>query len=76
MENFGKNQSALISLVQEFKRISDEMLAGHQQRMEEKEVQIDVLQGREEQALAQLRSLTDERDGIQHKLNGLFIHSL
>ena len=61
----------MISLVQELKRISDVVLADHQQMMKEKEAQKDVLQGREVQVLAQLRNVTDERDGIQHKLNGM-----
>ncbi len=62
--------------MQELKRISDEMLADHQKTMKEKGAEKDVSQGREEQLLAQLRSMTEERDRTQYKLNGLFIHSL
>ena len=65
----------MFSLMQEMKRISDEMLADHQKTMKLKEEK-DVSQGREEQLLAQLRSMTEERDRTQYKLNGLFIHSL
>ena len=61
--------------MQEMKRISDEMLADHQKTMKLKEEK-DVSQGREEQLLAQLRSMTEERDRTQYKLNGLLIHSL
>ncbi len=66
----------MISLVQELKRISDVVLADHQQMMKEKEAQKDVLQGREVQVLAQLRNVTDERDDIQLKLNGMYIFIL
>ena len=66
----------MISLVQELKRISDVMLADHQQMMKEKGAQKGVPQGREVQVLAQLRNVTDECDGIQLKLNGMYIFIL
>jgi len=43
--------------------------------MNEKGAQSNFLQGREEQVLAHLKIVTEERDGIQHKLNGMFIHT-